>query len=367
MGGVEMVVQPAIRFEGVVKTFDTVTAVDGIDLDIGEGEFFSLLGPSGCGKTTLLRILAGLETPSSGRILIGGQDVTAVPPYARQVNMMFQSYALFPHMSVADNVAFGLRQDGRPKAEITERVAAMLDLVQLGEFGHRRPHQLSGGQRQRVALARCLAKQPKVVLLDEPLGALDKKLRQQTQFELMRIQRQVGITFVMVTHDQDEAMTMSSRIAVMNSGQILQVGNPHSIYEYPADRFVAEFIGTANFFDGVAEGAAIRAEGVPAPLHVIAPLAVGAAVTVMVRPEKIAMSREEPPILNDGAKLNVFSGEVADMAYHGDVSLYRVKLPSGRPVLVTAANLRHSVEPALALGDQVYLSWHPGNAVVLGA
>ncbi len=351
---------PVIRFQGIRKRFGPVDAVAGVDLDIAEGEFFSLLGPSGCGKTTLLRMLAGLETPTDGRILIGGQDVTQVPPYARPVNMMFQSYALFPHMSVADNVAFGLKQDGVPTAEIKARVESMLELVKLGGFGGRRPHQLSGGQRQRVALARCLVKQPRVVLLDEPLAALDKKLRESTQFELVRIQNQVGITFVMVTHDQEEAMGMSSRIAVMNAGRILQVGRPHDIYEYPADRFVADFIGTANMFEGVAAADGVHVEGLERPLAVLGAPADGAAVAVMVRPEKIAMGREMP-----AGGGNVLAGEVTEIGYHGDVSSYRVRLASGRVVLVTAANLRHAAEPAVGRGDRVYLSWHPGNAVVL--
>ncbi len=356
--------EPVIRFEGIRKSFGAVDAVAGIDLDIAEGEFFSLLGPSGCGKTTLLRMLAGLESPSAGRIVIGGADVTRVPPFQRPVNMMFQSYALFPHMSVADNVAFGLRQEGRPKAEIKARVAEMLELVQLGGYGNRRPDQLSGGQRQRVALVRCLVKQPRVVLLDEPLAALDKKLREQTQFELVRIQHQVGITFVMVTHDQEEAMTMSSRIAVMNRGRILQVGRPHDIYEYPTDRFVADFIGDANLFEGVAAADGIRVDGLERPLAVAGAPAAGVAAAVMVRPEKIAMAREAAAAAAAG-DANQLAGEVVEIGYHGDVSAYRVRLGSGRVVLVTAANLRHAAEPAIGRGDRVVLSWHPGNAVVL--
>jgi len=359
-GGVEAGV--LIRFERVEKRFGAVAAVAGIDLDIREGEFFSLLGPSGCGKTTLLRMLAGLETPSAGRILIAGDDMTAVPPYARPVNMMFQSYALFPHMSVADNVAFGLRQEGkRDKAEIKRRVAEMLDLVQLGGMAGRKPHQLSGGQRQRVALARCLAKSPRVVLLDEPLAALDKKLRQQTQLELVRIQRQVGITFVMVTHDQEEAMTMSTRMAVMKDGLIRQVGTPHELYEFPADRFVADFIGTANFFEGAAQGdGRIKAEGIAESLAIPGTIAAGAGIALMVRPEKIAISRERP-----AGAVNLLEGQVAATAYHGDVSLHQVALASGQLVLVTAANLRHAAEPGIGGGDRVFLSWHPDNSVVL--
>jgi len=355
----------AIRIEGVRKQFGDATAVAGVDLEIQEGEFFSLLGPSGCGKTTLLRMLAGFETPSSGQILIGGEDMTGVPPYARPVNMMFQSYALFPHMSVEDNVAFGLKQDHVPKHEIKERVAAALDLVRMGNFAKRKPHQMSGGQRQRVALARCLVKRPKVVLLDEPLSALDKKLREQTQFELVNIQEKVGITFVMVTHDQEEAMTMSTRIAVMDAGRILQVGRPHEVYEYPVNRMVADFIGTANFFEGVVEQAegshlTVRADGLDVPLMAEGHLPAGSKCAVMVRPEKVVMSREPQP----GA-VNQLRGKVSEIAYLGDVSVYHVKLATGRTVLVTNANLRHSAEPAATWEDEVVVSWHPGNAVVL--
>ncbi len=358
--------QPAIRLEGIEKRFADATAVNGVDLEIVEGEFFSLLGPSGCGKTTLLRILGGFETPSAGRVIIAGTDMTATPPYERPVNMMFQSYALFPHMTVADNVAFGLRQDQVPKREIKDRVAAALELVQMSPFASRKPHQMSGGQRQRVALARCLVKQPKVVLLDEPLSALDKKLREKTQFELVNIQDKVGITFVMVTHDQEEAMTMSTRIAVMDAGKILQVGRPHEIYEYPVSRMVGNFIGTANFFSAVVESRegkilTFRASGMDVPLTVEGDLPLGTHASIMVRPEKIAMSRNEAA----PGTPNTLRGTVAEIAYLGDVSIYHIKLGSGATVMVTNANLRHSAEPALTWDDVVTLSWHPGNAVVL--
>jgi len=358
---------PLIRFEGITKRFGDFVAVDGVDLAIHKGEFFSLLGASGCGKTTLLRMLAGFETPTEGRILIDGVDVSAVPPFERPVNMMFQSYALFPHMSVEQNVAFGLKQDGLPKDRIAAKVREVLDLVQMGKFARRKPHQLSGGQRQRVALARCLAKEPKVLLLDEPLAALDKKLREQTQLELVNIQDRVGITFVMVTHDQGEAMTMSSRIGVMNSGQIQQVGTPVDIYEFPGSRFVADFIGAANMFEGTVRKADGQRVVVACPelgrdldvLHAGAVMA-GAPVTVMIRPEKMSVGRERP---TEG--LNWAQGVIADIVYLGDVSIYHVRLVSGHVVQVLQTNLRHTGDLRLIWEDEVFLAWNSANAVVL--
>ncbi len=360
---------PLIRIERVTKRFGDFTAVNQIDLDIRQGEFFALLGASGCGKTTLLRMLAGFETPTSGKIFIDGIDVSHVPPYERPVNMMFQSYALFPHMTVAQNVAFGLKQDGLPKAQIADKVKESLDLVQMSKFAGRKPHQLSGGQRQRVALARSLAKEPKVLLLDEPLGALDKKLRERTQLELVNIQDRVGITFVMVTHDQEEAMTMSSRIGVMSSGSIDQIGTPVEIYEYPATTFVADFIGTANMFDGVVvqddpSQVLVRCPELDADLVVAhgGTVPIGAPVTVMVRPEKMVVHREKPA---DGT-VNVIRGLVADIAYLGDISVYHIALPSGRKVQMSLTNLRHTGEHGrLTWEDEVFLSWHPSNALVL--
>ncbi|HEU5094239.1 MAG TPA: ABC transporter ATP-binding protein [Reyranella sp.] len=306
-----------------------------MDLEIGRGELFALLGGSGCGKTTLLRLLAGFETPDAGRILIDGQDMTGVPPHVRPVNMMFQSYALFPHMNVAANVAYGLRREGVPKSEIGTRVAEALALVKLEEFGGRRPAQLSGGQRQRVALARALVKRPKLLLLDEPLAALDRKLREGTRFELVRLQEQLGLTFVIVTHDQEEAMSMASRLAVMDAGRIVQIGTPHELYEHPASRFVADFIGIANILD------------------------LGNGQWLALRPEKIALSSDRP------ATAQAISGEVMDIAYEGDRSLYRIAVKGGAAMLVSRANAVRSREEAFRRGQPVWLGWNNDAGQVL--
>ncbi len=361
--------RPFVQIENVTKTFDDVYAVDAVSLNIYQGEFFSMLGASGCGKSTLLRLLAGLERPTAGRILIDGQDMTAVPPYERPVNMMFQSYALFPHMTVEQNVGFGLRQERLPAAQVRERVAEMLDLVRMSALAKRRPDQLSGGQRQRVALARSLAKHPKLLLLDEPLGALDRKLREHTQFELVNIQERTGITFIMVTHDQEEAMTMSTRIAVMDVGRIIQIGTPAHIYEYPASRFVAEFIGAANVF----EGRVVEQQGDRLLIHCeemgedllmehAQPLAVGTPVAVALRPEKLVVSEEEP-----ADPYNRLSGTVAEIAYLGDVSIYHVRTPGGKTVQVQLTNVSRLSQPQLTWDQSVWLSWQPASGVVLPA
>ncbi|HYE50286.1 MAG TPA: polyamine ABC transporter ATP-binding protein [Azospirillaceae bacterium] len=359
---------PYVRIERVTKRFGDFTAVDDVSLSIYRREFFSLLGGSGSGKTTLLRMLAGFETPTEGKIFIDGVDMSGIPPYERPVNMMFQSYALFPHMTVEGNVAFGLHQDRVPKAEIRDRVQEILELVQLGQFAKRKPHQLSGGQRQRVALARSLVKRPKLLLLDEPLGALDKKLREQTQFELVNIQEKVGITFVVVTHDQEEAMTMSSRIAVMNKGRIAQTGTPTEIYEYPNSRFTAEFIGSVNMFAGrIVESepdhSLIRSEEAGCDLYVshAAHLPEGTPCWVAVRPEKISVSKEPPADLSR----NAAQGIVREIAYLGDMSIYVIDLDSGRRVRVTAPNVTRRTELPITWEDRVYLTWRPFAGVVL--
>lgn len=360
--------KPFVRIEGVTKKFGGFTAVDNISLDIFDREFFSLLGPSGCGKTTLLRMLAGFEMPTSGRIIIDGEDMSTVPPHRRPVNMMFQSYALFPHMTVEQNIAFGLKQDRLPKAEIQQRVEHMIDLVQLDKFAKRKPEQLSGGQKQRVALARSLAKNPKILLLDEPLGALDKKLREETQFELMNIQETLGITFVIVTHDQEEAMTVSSRIAVMDHGYVAQVATPIEIYEYPNSRQVAEFIGEANILEGrVAEihpaSSIIGVAGLEAPVLTgrSVDAAPGETVWVAIRPEKMVISHEPP---KDAAH-NTLNGEVWDIGYLGKLSVYHVRLDDGRMVTVAQTNRKREAERAITWEDHVYVTWAPDAAVVL--
>jgi len=361
---------PFVQIDNVTKVFDSTYAVDAVSLDIYQGEFFCLLGGSGCGKSTLLRMLAGLEQPSSGRILIDGVDMTRVPPFERPVNMMFQSYALFPHMSVEQNVAFGLKQLGLAKAEVRDRVAGLLELVRMDKLGKRKPDQLSGGQRQRVALARSLAREPKLLLLDEPLAALDKKLREHTQFELMNIQERVGTTFVMVTHDQEEAMTVSSRIAVMDAGRIEQVGTPASVYEYPATRFVADFIGSVNMI----EGRVLEQHGERLHIHADAcgceilmdhatPLPEGTAVAVALRPEKVMVS-EQPPA---DSSINSVRGIVTEQAYLGDVSIYHVRLDSGLVMQVQLTNLARLAEPPLTWDQEVWLSWQPGSGMVFPA
>jgi putrescine transport system ATP-binding protein len=361
--------KPLIRFENVTKRFGDAIAVNDLSLDVFESEFFCLLGPSGCGKTTLMRMLAGFEHPSEGRITLAGQSLAGVPPYRRPVNMMFQSYALFPHMSVEKNIAFGLKQDGLPKDEISARVGEMLRLVQLERLAKRYPSQLSGGQRQRVALARALAKKPKVLLLDEPLGALDKKLREETQFELMDIQHELGMTFVVVTHDQEEAMTMADRIAVMDHGRIVQVATPGEIYEQPKTRFIAEFVGDVNILEGNVFGQKnglwhVQTPSAEAPLTIDDPdevLHSGQAVAIAVRPEKMVIQRNPP----DHGAVNVLTGAVWDIGYLGDWTVYRVKLASGAILRVTLANRSRFVESPIDWDDQVYVTFAPDAAVIL--
>jgi putrescine transport system ATP-binding protein len=360
---------PFIRIENVTKKFSDFVAVNNVSLDIYKGELFALLGGSGCGKTTLLRMLSGFESPTEGRVWIDGQDMTSVPPYERPVNMMFQSYALFPHMTVEQNVGYGLKHEKLSDAQRKDRVKQMLDLVQLSQFAGRKPHQLSGGQRQRVALARALSKQPKVLLLDEPLGALDKKLREHTQFEIMNIQEKTGITFVVVTHDQEEAMTLSTRIAVMDKGVIRQTGTPTEIYEFPKTKFVADFIGSINQFAGTVKSvtkdrAVIGCADWGGDISVDrdASVDVGQNVSVAVRPEKISINRKTP-----AKGLNAVEGKVIDLGYFGKDSLYRVKLPSSVLVRVSRVNDQRGreTERVAQWEDKVWLSFEPSAAFLL--
>ena len=357
-----------LQIQDVVKDFSGYKAVNNVSIDIAKGEIFALLGSSGCGKTTLLRMLGGFETPTSGRIVLNGQDLADMPPYERPINMMFQSYALFPHLTVWENIAFGLKRDGIAADKIAERVELMLKLVQLTKFAKRKPHQLSGGQQQRVALARSLAKRPQLLLLDEPLGALDKKLREETQIELVNIIEEVGVTCVMVTHDQEEAMTMASRIAVMSEGRILQVGAPSDIYETPATRFVADFIGNVNMMEGTLTHDAVD--------HVIIDCkdcshfvghgitgTEGMSLSVAVRPEKIHLQRDPPDEPN--APHNRVQGTIKDLSYFGSFTVYHLTLASGETLKVSQSNSTRHKDDELTWGDTAWASWSPTAQVVL--
>ena len=363
---------PLLRIDGVVKKFGGVRAVDRLSLDIRAGEFFALLGPSGCGKTTLLRMLAGFETPDEGRILLDGKDIVQVLPHERPVNMMFQNYALFPHLSVRDNIAFGLKRARMPRADIRTRVAEMIALVKLDGLEKRKPDQLSGGQRQRVALARSLARRPQVLLLDEPLAALDKKLRESTQLELTELQRRLGMTFIIVTHDQEEAMTMADRIGVMDAGHLAQVATPRKLYEAPNSRWVAEFVGDVNLFEGEvgpAEGTrlsiATRDAGtiVAAAPHdpVTKPH-----VCVAVRPEKVKLSRRGPASDAEHAhSINRLEGVVTDVSYLGGFTTYKVKLDTGAVVRSSMANTARLDMDAYHATQRVVAWFTPDDCVVL--
>ena len=355
----------------LVKRFDDVVAVDAVSLTVQKGEIFALLGSSGCGKSTLLRMLAGFEKPSSGTVLLGGVDIATFPPYRRPINMMFQSYALFPHLSVWDNIAFGLKREGMAKVLLQARVDDMLGLVQLRDLAQRKPHQLSGGQQQRVALARSLAKRPQLLLLDEPLGALDRKLREQTQFELVNIIEKVGVTCVMVTHDQEEAMTMASRIAVMSRGKVVQVGTPKDIYEFPNSRFVADFIGNINIFDGrintshevQTDVGVIQIQNNQNNIATTVPHRGGNAVSVAIRPEKINIAKTRPI-----ATANLFSGKVREIGYLGSYTSFLLEMAGGKTVRVNTINHTHGFSATgddITWGDPVYFWWDASASVVL--
>jgi len=359
---------PQILVEGVSKIYGAATAVDDITLQIYKGEMFALVGASGCGKTTLLRILAGFAAPSSGRICIDGVDMGSVPPHERPVNMMFQSYALFPHMTVADNVGYGLRRLPLAREVKQQRIREALEMVQLGALAARRPHQLSGGQRQRVALARALIRRPKVLLLDEPLSALDKKLREQTQFELMDLQHELGITFIVVTHDQDEAMALATRIAVMDRGRVVQVGTPAEIYEFPRSRFVADFVGTTNLFEGTVSACdggliSVRCAETDGELLVddAGSFEPGQRVWISLRPEKVRLAKEPA----NGARVNQLGGTVWELGYLGNRSIYQIKTRSGKLVTVFSQNERRTSEALIDWNDEVFISWSADAAVLL--
>ena len=369
-------VKPIISFRNIVKKFGSMVAVDNVSLDIEPGEFFALLGPSGCGKTTLLRMLAGLEVPTEGEILIDGQDMRTIPANKRPVNMVFQSYAVFPHMSVADNVAYGLKIDRVPEPERKTRVQEALDLVQLGHLAARMPDQLSGGQRQRVALARALVKRPKVLLLDEPLSALDAKLREAMRFELSQLQQKVGITFIMVTHDQDEALAIASRIAVMNKGSIAQLGTPSDLYEFPASRFVADFIGSVNMFEGTLvrdepdEAVVDCPELAPHAVHLphAVPGKVNAPVWVAIRPEKITLHKDSgtPPTPAEcPAGHNIAKGVIREISYLGDTSIFHIDTGKGNLIRVSRPNRSRWDQDSFDWKEQVWVSWAGSSPVVL--
>jgi putrescine transport system ATP-binding protein len=354
-----------VRFEGVTKRFSGFTAVDRLSLDLFEGEFFGLLGPSGCGKTTLLRMLAGFEAPDEGRILLDGEDISGVPPYRRPVNMMFQSYALFPHLTVENNIAFGLRQESLPKMEIATRVKEALALLRLEGLEQRKPHQLSGGQRQRVALARCLVKRPRVLLLDEPLAALDRRLREDTRFELVDLQSKLGLTFVIVTHDQEEAMSLADRIGVMDHGRLVQVATPPEIYEQPNSRWVAQFVGDVNLIEGKVALAAMDGTLIDSSVGRLRLKQAGVArpgdtVWVALRPEKLRITRELPAALE-----NCVAGKVWDIGYLGNMSVYQVKTDGGLVMKASAANMTRLIERPITWDDRVWLTWTPDAGVVL--
>lgn len=360
--------QPFIQLQGLSKRFGDFTAVDRIDLDIYRGELFTILGGSGCGKSTLLRLLAGFEQPSAGRILIDGTDVTDQPPYQRPVNMMFQSYAVFPHMNVAQNIAYGLKKEGRPRDEIDARVAEMLKMVQLEDFARRKPDQLSGGQSQRVALARALIKKPKVLLLDEPLAALDKKLREQTQFELMNLQYELGTTFIVVTHDQEEAMTLATRLAVMKAGRFVQIGTPSEVYEFPRNEYIADFFGSVNLFEATVVAtepgfltALLEGSGTEIRASFDGEIAVGTRCKIGVRPEKLLITQDQPA----DPTVTVTRGVVEDFAYYGNRSVYRVRSQNGSVIQVSTQNYQRSSRHFVEWDDEVYLSWDSACTMVL--